>query len=365
MAEFFKLLSTNTHAALAVLIVGILIAVTAVALYTIAFVQGRSISFWPPSIGSRPTSASTENSTLQPASSESAVKPARSTNPIVDRGSVLQGASGKPYHVVTAIYGGASATLFKARDAQGNSVIAKLFWRGLAPNSSAWELFQREQRAAEILQHRNIVRTLDRGLQSGYPFTIVEYMAGGTLRDWLETHNRLPGPDVLSIASQLADAIDYAHANGVLHRDIKPGNILFESGPQGRVALNDFGIAAILGAFEYAISAAAREFAGSPGYLAPELIQGNPTTIQADIYSFGAVLYEMIAGRLPFEEHHEVLAIIRAKVAEDPPDIRKFRPDTDERLAARLSQALSRKPAERPQSARGLLSGLEDVIQRL
>jgi serine/threonine protein kinase len=196
----------------------------------------------------------------------------------------------------------------------------------------------------------------------GYPFTIMEYLAGGTLRDWIRTHDRIPGQDIASIATQLADAIDYAHSRGVVHRDIKPGNILFESDPNGRVALSDFGIATLLGAVQRDITAAAEEFSGSPGYLAPELLSGDSPKVASDIYSFGIVLFEMITGIVPFDEYRDPLAIIRAKVEQDPPDIRLSRSDVPEDVAVRLSTVLARNPALRPSSARLALAGLREWL---
>ena len=367
MADLFKFLSTNAPAALtfsvAILIVGVTISI----LYAVAFAQGRSVSFWPPSIGNKPNSSGVSEDAKhdKPNDAASESLPVEANNPVVGRGTRLLGASGKSYQVISDFYGGANATLYKAEDPQKNLVIAKVFWRGLAPNSPSWELFQQEQRTAEVLQHRNIVKSLDRGLRSGYPFTIIEFLGGGTLRDWLRTHDRLPGHDILSIASQLADAIDYAHSRGVIHRDIKPGNVLFESNPDGRVALCDFGIAAIMGAVERDITAAGGEFSGSPGYIAPELIKGLPPTAAADIYSFGIVLYEMIAMAVPFDENQSPLAIITAKVQSDAPDIRQFKPGVDEKIALRLSQALSREPASRPVTARAVLAGIEDSLRTL
>jgi serine/threonine-protein kinase len=278
---------------------------------------------------------------------------------------VLRAASGKSYQVLSAFYGGAQATLYKAADPNGGSVIVKVYWRGLAPNSPPWELFQQEQRTAEVLTHRNIVRTLDRGLRAGYPFTVMEFLDGGTLRDWLRTHDRLTGDDISSIASQVADAIDYAHSRGVIHRDVKPGNILFESDPHSRVALSDFGIVAILGALERDITATGGEFTGSAGYLAPELIAGRPATSAADIYSFGVVVYEMICKVIPFDERRDVLAIIRAKTELDAPDIRSFRSDVPEEIATRLARVLARDPSQRPGSARAVLSGVEERFRSL
>lgn len=366
MADLFKFLATNAPAALTISVAFLIVGVTISILFAVAFAQGRSVSFWPPTIGQRPSSNGSHETPIQDKSIESGMPPqfTESPNPVVDRGTKLLGASGRQYLVTSAFYGGANATIYKAEDPQKNAVLAKVFWRGLAPKSPSWELFQQEQRTAEILQHRNIVKALDRGLRSGYPFTIIEYLAGGTLRDWLRTHDRLPGQDILSIVSQLADAIDYAHSRGVIHRDIKPGNVLFESNPEGRVALSDFGIAAIMGAVERDITATG-EFRGSPGYIAPELIGGYPPTPSVDIYSFGVVLYEMIAMTIPFDEKQTPFAIINAKVQSDAPDVRQFKPSVDEKIALRLAQVLSRVPASRPPTARAVLAGIEDSLRTL
>jgi hypothetical protein len=168
-------------------------AVLAAMMYTIAFFQGRARSFWPPSIGER---VGPENESSQ-ASSESDLGPSAhsekpSQNPIVNRGTHLEGSSSKKYRVASAFYGGANATVFKVQsELHGNYLIAKVYWRGLQPNSSPWEIFNKEIFIAEVIEHRNIVKTLDRGLHSGYPFATLEYIFGGTLRDWLRTHRTL------------------------------------------------------------------------------------------------------------------------------------------------------------------------------
>jgi eukaryotic-like serine/threonine-protein kinase len=360
-----RLLSTGSPTAIVICVAVLTLTIVVAVIYAVAFAQGRSISFWPPSIGERPKPPASAQTGDEGTASSADAPTGASQSPVVDRGTMLKAASGKRYRVSSAFYGGANATLYKAEDPGGSAVLAKVYWRGLAPNSPPWELFQQEQRTAEILTHRNIVQTLDRGLRAGYPFTILEYFRGGTLRDWLSTHDRLPGHDILSIASQVADAIDYAHSRGVIHRDVKPGNVLFESDPNGRVALSDFGIAVILGAVERDITAAAGEFAGSPGYLAPELIEGAPPTRHADVYSFGIVLFEMISKVVPFDDNREVLAIIRAKVDNEAPDIRTLRPDVPGEIAARLAQALARDPSLRPASAHAMLSGLEERIRGL
>jgi serine/threonine protein kinase len=368
MGDLLQMLSTGSPVAMLIASGLLILSVTVSIIYVVAFTQGRSISFWPPSIGERPNLQVVGPIGPDPSTKrgpETADAPPDAGNPVVDRGTLLRAASGKTYRVLSPFYGGAKATLYKAEDASGTRVIAKVYWRGLAPNSPPWELFQQEQRTAEILTHRNIVKTLDRGLRNGYPFTVIENFEGGTLRDWLRTHDRLPGPDIVSVASQVAEAIDYAHSCGVIHRDVKPGNILFESDPHGRVALSDFGIAAIFGAVERDITAAGGEFAGSAGYVAPELIAGHAPTDRTDVYSFGVVLYEMICGSVPFDEHKDVLAIVRAKLDRDAPDIRSFRPDVPEPVAKRLREVLARDPAVRPKSARGVLVGFDEEVRSL
>jgi serine/threonine-protein kinase len=145
----------------------------------------------------------------------------------------------------------------------------------------------------------------------------------------------------------------------------KPGNILFESDARGRVALGDFGIARALGAVERDITTTDGKFIGSPGYLAPEAFEDREITTASDIYSFGVVIYETIAGKIPFDELQEPYRLLYAKVSQDAPDIRWFRPEVPERVAVRLAHTLSRQAAERPKSAKALLSGIEGDIRKL
>lgn len=361
MDEFFRWLSNNPVATTTLIVSFGVLVTSATLIYLVAFFQGREISFWPPKIGQRPS----KSTPLEPVLETKDTVSFTEAGPAVRRGTVLHTASGNKIVIESNFYGGANATLYRAKNSLNERVIVKVYWRGLMPGSPSWELFNQEQRTAEILTHRNVVKTLDRGLFGGYPFTIMEYLDGGTLRDWLRAHEHMPGPDILSIAGQVADAIDFAHSRGVIHRDIKPGNILFESDAHGRVALGDFGIARILGAVERDITATGGEFVGSPGYLAPEVLEGREISKASDIYSFGVVLYEIIAGRIPFDEFQDVFAILRVKVSQDAPDIRTYRGDVPEGIATRLAQTLSRHTSKRPKSARTVLSGLEKEINGL
>ena len=239
-------------------------------------------------------------------------------------------------------------------------MIIKFFWQGLIPNSSAWELFTREYRNNEILIHRNIVRILDRGKFSGYPFVAMEYFPGGTLRDFIHSRKIIPGIDIISIIGQISDAIDFAHSQGVIHNDLKPGNILFESDSRGRVAISDFGISQTLGAIEDHVTAPIGGWFGSTGYLSPEAIQRNKITKAVDIYSIGIIFFELLTGTLPFNQFQEVYK----KIHEDAPDIRTIR-EVPEAIANRLSKTLSRDPNERPPTARGILAGIEAELSVL
>jgi serine/threonine protein kinase len=359
MSDFFNWLSKNSIAATTLIVSFSVIITSITVIYLVAFIQGREISFWPPKIGPKPE----KSKTREVGNNISKGSQSSQNNPIIQKDTVLTGVSGKNYLIMSNFYSGAASTLFIA-NCSNNEVMVKLYWHGLMPNSRQWEFFSREYKTTELLTHRNIVKILDRGLSGGYPFIIMEYMTGGTLRDLLQSRDRIPGTDIISIASQLADAIDFAHSHGIVHRDIKPGNILFESNAQGRVALSDFGIAKVLGAVERDITAQPGGFVGSPAYLAPEALTGANITKASDIYSFGVVLFEMIAGKVPFNELSEVYAVLRAKVEHDPPSIKSYRPVANE-LAVRIAQTMNREPSERPQTARAVLSGIENYITRL
>jgi len=366
MADFFNWLSNNPVATTTLIVsFGVLVTATTL-IYVVAFFQGRSISFWPPKIGEKPNKSKRADTQPLPNDAENgSTEQDFQSGPMVQKGTILKTASGNKVTIESNFYGGATATLYRAKTQNDEKVIVKLFWRGLMPGSPSWELFNQEQRTAEILTHRNIVKIFDRGLYGGYPFTVMEYFGGGTLRDWMRTHDRIPGNDILSIAGQVADAIDFAHFHGVVHRDIKPGNILFEADSQGRIALGDFGIARIFGAVERDITAANGEFVGSPGYLAPEAFQGRVISPSSDIYSFGVVLFEMIAGKIPFDEYQETYAILQTKVNRDAPDIRSYRKGVSESIALKLAQTLSRSSSKRPKTARGVLEGIEQDLKKL
>lgn len=361
MNDLINWLSHNAAASTVLICAFGVLVLTVTTLYAFAFFQGRAISFWPPKIGPLPSAVRGQR-TPTPDSSET--RPVEVPDALALRpGAVLISAKQDKLTIKRRIYSGGTATIFEAASAAHGKVSVKLFWQGLNPESTEWDLFQTEVRAAEVLSHRNILRVFDRGLAGGYPFIVLEYMDGGTLREFLKSHDRVPGPAILSIATQLADAIDYAHSQGVIHRDLKPDNVLFESDVNGRIAVSDFGIARILGAAMKRITADF-DVVGTLDYIAPEVIGGGAVTAAADIYAFGVILFEMIAGRKPFHDMADTASLIASKMNDEARKLSEFRRAPDD-LVCRIALVLSRDSQRRPKSARAAITGLEDVITQL
>jgi len=369
MQEFLKWLASTPVLAEIVVSTVTIVLLTMGMIYLVAFFQGRSISFWPPKIGAKPAPLSNISDSVHKDKDETeASRTFQSINLPISNDSMLLTASGKKLRLTTLLHAGARANIYSAVYEDSKEIAVKIYWRGLAPSSVAWMHFEQEIKLAERLEHTNIVKVLDKGIFNGYPFLVMESMKGGTLRDQLRHYNRLPGPVILSIAKQVALAIDFAHAKGVVHRDIKPDNILFESDLYGRVALSDFGIAQILGAVDVIITASSGDgvmLEGTPAYLAPEILKNGIAEPASDIYSFGVVLYEMIASSRPFSRINNVYVLFMRKLESPPPDIRRVREDVPEVISERLYKTLSIDPRERPSSAYEVLVGIEKAIMTL
>lgn len=363
MAEFLKLLSGNTTVLAVVLSAVGLFVIAVVTIYVIAFFQGRSISFWPPNVGSKPTEVK-PTTPISPGPPLEVPSIFPQGEAAIKVGTTIATAGGRSIVTDSGSYTGGQATLIKAHLKTGEKVMAKLFWRGLNPSSTAWAIFSREYNATEGLSHRNIVQVLDRGLWNGYPFIVSEYLAGGTLHDVITSRDRMSGIEILSVAEQIAAGLDYANAHGRIHRDLKPSNILLEADAYGRVAISDFGIARILGAFETKITAAGVGFEGTPAYVAPEIFTSNPVTPAADVYSFGVVLFEMIVGRCPFPDVENIYQLFQLKLNQPVPVLKEFR-SVPEELNRRILNTLSPDPKQRPPAARAVISGMEDFLKAL
>src|SRR5687767_4537842 len=219
--------------------------------------------------------------------------------------------------------------------------------------------FQREARVVAGLRHPNIVQIFDFDATDGHPYIVMEYLKGPTLANYLrhlhERNERIPQHQVARLLKVLTDALDYAHKQGVIHRDIKPGNILLHSKTDDipldqpltrdvEAVLTDFGLVRIMNA---ATQTASGMVSGTPAYMSPEQARGDKTDHRTDIYSLGIVLYEMLAGRVPFEAD-STMAVIYMQIHTPPPPI----PEIPEAVQAVLDRALTKDPNERYQSGR-------------
>jgi serine/threonine protein kinase len=218
------------------------------------------------------------------------------------------------------------------------------------------ERFRREAQVVARLSHPHLVHLLDRGEEAGTPYLVFELVEGQNLKARVREHGRLQPEEAARICAQVARALAYAHARGVIHRDIKAHNVLLTD--TGEAKLADFGIARILGAPEDSSLTATGMLLGTSDYLAPEQAEGGPVDARTDIYSLGIVLYECLTGRLPFTGDGW-LAVAMKHVREPLPDPRTLVPDLPPQLAAAALRAAAKEPDRRFQRADELALALE------
>jgi serine/threonine protein kinase len=226
-----------------------------------------------------------------------------------------------------------------------------------ALDSTLLERFKQELRLARRITHRNVVRTYDLGEADGVYFITMEYVRGTTVGALIRDAGRLDVPATLTIGKQVCRALEVAHEEGIVHRDIKPQNLLVE--PGGFLKVMDFGIARLAERPAQALTAVG-VVVGTPQYMAPEQLLGEPVDHRTDLYSTGAVLYECLTGR-PIFDAPNLMALMARHVDGVPPDPITLNPDVPEALSRVVARAIERRPEERWQSALDLLRALETV----
>jgi serine/threonine-protein kinase len=287
--------------------------------------------------------------------------------PEVSRHVDAEGVLGGRYRLLRRIARGGMAEVWEAQDeVLGRRVAAKVLYQHLAADGSFLERFRREAIAAARLAHPNVVATYDTGIEDDVAWIVMELVEGHTLREELGQRGALSPVRTVHIATQVADALDYAHRSGVIHRDIKPGNILLTD--DDRVKVADFGIAkAAIEAAEDASGAGlasdltrSGDIVGTAKYLSPEQVNGEGVDGRSDVYALGVVIYEMLCGRAPFSGDTEVaLAMQHLQAPPTPP--RQLRAGIPRSLEAVVLRAMAKAPAERFPTAGQLHTALLSV----
>ena len=262
---------------------------------------------------------------------------------------------GSRYRLRERLAWGGMGTVWEGVDETLNRPVAvKLLNEGLADDERFIERFRGEAKAAAGLLHPNVAGVFDYGEDRGRPFIVMELIEGETLAQLAAKKGPLPPDEVARIGADVAQALSLAHEAGIVHRDVKPANIMLTR--RGEVKVMDFGIAAEVLAGRTGLTGTGLVL-GTAKYLSPEQAQGQPATPASDVYSLGTVLYELLAGSAPFE-HPSPMATAMAHVNDPPQPLVELRPDAPPRLAATVERCLAKDPADRPRSAAALAAEL-------
>ncbi len=267
------------------------------------------------------------------------------------------------HHIEGVAGRGGMGVVYRARHLALDHVVAlKVISPDLVGDERFRQRFQSESRIAVSIRHPNVVSVHHAGEEDGLLFVTMDFIEGTDLRGLLSREGRLEPDHAAKLLAPLASALDAAHSRGLIHRDIKPGNVLIEAREGGQhVYLTDFGLARLIDA-ETGLTASGA-FIGTLDYAAPEQIKGERLDARTDVYALGCLLYEMLCGSTPFAKQTEKVAKMYAHLMEPPPDVRELRPELPGDLAQAIRRAVAKDPDERFPSAGDLARAANAAVE--
>lgn len=263
------------------------------------------------------------------------------------------------YTILEQIGKGGMSSVYRATQASiGRSVAVKVLLGSLIEQDNNFvERFNREVQVAASLQHPHILPVYDFGVSEGKPYIVMAYLQGGTLSDRI-AQGPMSLSEVLSITAQIADALDFAHHQGIIHRDVKPSNIMLDK--QGNGYLADFGLAKI--GSDTHTNLTGSGMLGTPDYMAPDFSELTGVTTAVDIYALGVTIFQMFAGHVPYQASTP-MGVIMAHISQPVPDLIKVRPDLPETIQQVVATAMAKKPADRYATAGMLHEALKSAAK--
>ena len=260
------------------------------------------------------------------------------------------------YTLLNKLGHGGMSEVYRAHDESNQrDVVLKFPHDDMMGDPATYERFRREVKIGTLLNHPNIQKLYELGGEKLSPYLVLEYVDGVTLREYLDNHTQLSVELAVTIGVQIAKALAYAHANHVFHRDLKPENIIIT--PQGQAKVMDFGIAFVEGARRVTWGRLSTQV-GTPDYMAPEQIKGNRGDERTDIYALGTMIYELLAGRPPFQGDN-ALAIMNQHVTANPPQLHRFNKHVPPALEEVVMKAIRRDPNLRWSNMGDFIEALE------
>jgi serine/threonine protein kinase len=263
------------------------------------------------------------------------------------------------YRILEQIGAGGMATIYKAyQPGMDRDVAIKILPPYLAQDEQFIQRFQQEARAIAKLEHAHILPVFDYGKHEGTTYIAMRYVKAGTLKEYM-SNGQLPLNEISRIIGQIGSALDYAHQEGIIHRDVKPSNVLIDD--QGNTYLTDFGLARMMESSKKFTSSGVS--VGTPAYMSPEQGKGAKVDHRSDIYSLGVVLFEMATGQVPFEAETP-LAVLLKHITDPLPLPHTLKPTLPEQVERVILRALAKEPADRFQSAGAMAQALETAVRR-